>query len=138
VDRGKVSFLLYDLKTRLGIDAVATCSALTASASRAQHFNALSQLEKILGVRCFDSPAEFADWLRPGAELELPRHSGGFEPLIEAPGRPSALRIVPSSPTSSETARRWTWSRFPAVFQGPSSVGRRVATRWATTRRRPW
>ena len=82
----KVSFLLYDLKTRLGIDALATCSALTASASRAQHFNALSQLEKILGVRCFDSPAEFADWLRPGAELELPRHSGGFEPLIEGAG----------------------------------------------------
>jgi len=47
----KVSFLLYDLKTRLGIDELATCSALTASASRAQHFNALAQLEKILGVR---------------------------------------------------------------------------------------
>ena len=40
----KVSFLLYDLKTRLGIDQLATCSALTASASRAQHFNALAQL----------------------------------------------------------------------------------------------
>jgi protein-tyrosine phosphatase/nicotinamidase-related amidase/aminoglycoside phosphotransferase (APT) family kinase protein len=78
----KVSFLLYDLKTRLGIDELATCSALTASASRAQHFNALAQLEKILGVRCFDSPAEFADWLRPGAELALPHHSAGFEPRI--------------------------------------------------------
>jgi protein-tyrosine phosphatase/nicotinamidase-related amidase/aminoglycoside phosphotransferase (APT) family kinase protein len=79
----KVSFLLYDLKTRLGIDELATCSALTASASRAQHFNALAQLEKILGVRCFDSPAEFADWLRPGAELRLPYHPLGFEPRIE-------------------------------------------------------
>jgi len=78
----KVSFLLYDLKTRLGIDELATCSALTASASRAQHFNALAQLEKILGVRCFDSPAEFADWLRPGAELALPEHPVGFEPRI--------------------------------------------------------
>jgi protein-tyrosine phosphatase/nicotinamidase-related amidase/aminoglycoside phosphotransferase (APT) family kinase protein len=78
----KVSFLLYDLKTRLGIDELATCSALTASASRAQHFNALAQLEKILGVRCFDSPAEFADWLRPGAELSLPEHPLGFEPRI--------------------------------------------------------
>lgn len=78
----KVSFLLYDLKTRLGIDELATCSALTASASRAQHFNALAQLEKILGVRCFDSPAEFADWLRPGAELALPHLPGGFEPRI--------------------------------------------------------
>src|SRR5205085_1301037 len=58
----KVSFLLYDLKTRLGIDELATCTALTASASRAQHFNALSQLEKLLGVRCFESVAEFVDW----------------------------------------------------------------------------
>ena len=82
----KVSFPLYDLKTRLGIDELATCSALTASASRAQHFNALAQLEKILGVRCFDSPAEFADWLRPGAELALPHNPGGFEPRIDDAG----------------------------------------------------
>jgi protein-tyrosine phosphatase/nicotinamidase-related amidase/aminoglycoside phosphotransferase (APT) family kinase protein len=82
----KVSFLLYDLKTRLGIDELATCSALTASASRAQHFNALAQLEKILGVRCFDSPAEFAGWLRPGATLALPHHLLGFEPRIEGAG----------------------------------------------------
>ena len=81
----KVSFLLYDLKTRAGINELATCSALTASASRAQHFNALAQLEKILGVRCFDSPAEFVDWLRPGAELDLPRHRLDFEPRIAGP-----------------------------------------------------
>src|SRR6266516_6374180 len=87
----KVSFLLYDLKTRLGIDELATCSALTASASRAQHFNALAQLEKLLGVRCFDSPAEFADWLRPGAELALPHHPGGFEPRIGGAGARAAL-----------------------------------------------
>ena len=79
----KVSFLLYDLKTRLGIDELATCSALTASDSRAQHFNALSQLEKILGVHCFESLAEFVDWLHPGAELDLPQHAAGFEPRIE-------------------------------------------------------
>jgi nicotinamidase-related amidase/aminoglycoside phosphotransferase (APT) family kinase protein len=78
----KVSFLLYDLKTRLGIDELATCTALTASASRAQHFNALSQLEKILGVRCFTSLAEFVDWLRPGAELELPKDGLAFAPRI--------------------------------------------------------
>jgi protein-tyrosine phosphatase/nicotinamidase-related amidase len=78
----KVSFLLYELSTRLGIDELATCSALTASASRTQHFNALSQLDKILGVSCFDSVADFVDWLRPGAELELPRHQLGFEPRI--------------------------------------------------------
>ena len=79
----KVSFLLYDLKTRLGIDDLATCSALTASASRAQHFNALTQLAKILGVQCFESLAEFVDWLRPGSELALPQHPRGIEPRIE-------------------------------------------------------
>src|SRR6188472_3021584 len=78
----KVSFLLYELRTCLGIDELATCSALTASASRTQHFNALSQLDKILGVSCFDSLADFVDWLRPGAELDLPRHPLGFEPRI--------------------------------------------------------
>ena len=78
----KVSFLLYDLKTRLGIDELATCSALTASASRAQHFNALAQLEKILGVRCFESLAEFVDWLQPGARLDLPQLAPAFEPRI--------------------------------------------------------
>src|SRR6266516_1424182 len=83
----KVSFLLYDLKTRLGIDELATCSALTASDSRTQHFNALSQLEKILGVRCFESLAEFVDWLRPGAELDLPQRSHAFEPRLRGPGR---------------------------------------------------
>ena len=79
----KVSFLLYDLKTRLGIDDLATCSALTASASRAQHFNALAQLEKILGVHCFDSLADFVAWLRPGSDLQLPPHPHGMEPRID-------------------------------------------------------
>src|SRR5262249_23906309 len=45
-------------------------------------FNALSQLDKILGVSCFDSLADFVDWLRPGAGLDLPRHPLGFEPRI--------------------------------------------------------
>jgi protein-tyrosine phosphatase/nicotinamidase-related amidase len=79
----KVSFLLYELKTRLGIARLATCSALTASASRAQHFNALSQLERLLGVECFDSVAEFADWLHPGAQLVLPTSRGGVQPNIK-------------------------------------------------------
>lgn len=63
----KVSFLLYELLTRYGITALATCSALTASASRTQHFNALEQLKKILGVAVFDSVGEFAQWLAPGS-----------------------------------------------------------------------
>ncbi|HYA01069.1 MAG TPA: isochorismatase family protein [Candidatus Binatia bacterium] len=87
----KVSFLLYDLKTRLGIDELATCSALTASASRAQHFNAMAQLERILGVRCFESLADFVDWLHPGAELHLPHHPPGFEPRITVSGGATVL-----------------------------------------------
>ena len=87
----KVSFLLYDLRTRLGIEELATCSALTASASRTQHFNALSQLDKILGVSCFESVADFVDWLRPGAELNLPRHPLEFEPRIVG-GEAAALQ----------------------------------------------
>src|SRR5207245_10884338 len=79
----KVSFLLYELKTRLGMNQLATCSALTASASRAQHFNALSQLHKLLGIEQFDSVAEFADWLAPGAHLSLPSNVTGFQPAIE-------------------------------------------------------
>jgi len=68
----KVSFLLYDLKTRCCIDELATCSALTASNSRSQHFNALEQLRKILGVSVFDSTGEFAEWLLPESGLKAP------------------------------------------------------------------
>ncbi|MFH1676660.1 MAG: isochorismatase, partial [bacterium] len=68
----KVSFLLYDLKTRCHIDDLATCSALTASNSRAQHFNALEQLRKILGVTVFDSSGEFTEWLLPESILQAP------------------------------------------------------------------
>jgi protein tyrosine phosphatase (PTP) superfamily phosphohydrolase (DUF442 family) len=86
----KVSFLLYDLKTRMGIDALATCSALTASASRAQHFNALEQLGRILGVQVFDSVGAFASWLAPGSAPRLPRAPTRFGVATEvaAPGAP--------------------------------------------------
>jgi protein-tyrosine phosphatase/nicotinamidase-related amidase len=71
----KVTFLLYDLLTRAGVEELATCSALTASASRAQHFNALEQLGKILGVQVFDSVGDLGAWLAPGAEtLRTPAH----------------------------------------------------------------
>jgi len=69
----KVSFLLYDLKTRCHIDDLATCSALTASNSRAQHFIALEQLRKILGVTVFDSTGEFTEWLLPESVLQAPQ-----------------------------------------------------------------
>ena len=54
-----MSFLLYDLKPGWKSTSWATCSALTASYFPAQYFNVLSQLEKILGVRCFQSLAAF-------------------------------------------------------------------------------
>ncbi len=80
----KITFLLYDLKTRCGIDELATCSALTASASRAQHFNALEQLQRILGVRVFDSVGDFAEWLAPeGPAVEATAWSRGARPAIE-------------------------------------------------------
>ncbi len=90
----KVSFLLYDLKTRLGIDALATCSALTASASRTQHFNALAQLERILGVTCFDSVGSFADWLAPGASRYLPPIPARAGAVPELVGSGAALSGV--------------------------------------------
>jgi protein-tyrosine phosphatase/nicotinamidase-related amidase len=79
----KVSFLLYDLKTRYGIDSLATCSALTASASRSQHFNALDQMRKILGVKICDTVGGFAQWL-VGHDFELPASSlpGKFRPEL--------------------------------------------------------
>jgi len=83
----KVSFLLYDLKTRCRVDDLATCSALTASASRTQHFNALDQLQKLLGVRVFDSVGDFSDWLVPdGAKVTLPRAHAVFGPGLDVDG----------------------------------------------------
>ncbi|MBI3268862.1 MAG: isochorismatase family protein [Planctomycetes bacterium] len=83
----KVTFLLYELKTRCGLDALATSSALTASASRTQHFNALEQLRRILGVQTFDSVGEFVQWLSPGcAAPRPPALPGGARPR-RAPAR---------------------------------------------------
>lgn len=77
----KVTFLMYDLATRAGVEELATCSALTASASRSQHFNALGQVEKLLGARTFDTVGGFTEWLLPdGAPLDLRRD--GFAPRI--------------------------------------------------------
>ena len=88
----KVSFLLYELATRCGIENLATCSALTASASRAQHFNALDQLRKILGVNVFDSVGEFTSWLDPDSgPIALPKLSGGVAPQLIWDDEPCTL-----------------------------------------------
>ncbi|MDP2314792.1 MAG: isochorismatase family protein [Pseudomonadota bacterium] len=89
----KVSYLLYDLATRLGVEALATCSALTASSSRSRHFQALDQLERLLGVRVFHDIAGFAEWLTPGASPPplLPRRGAGAVIDTELPEVDQAL-----------------------------------------------
>ena len=67
----KVYFLAYELITRYPHFQVAVCSALTASSSRIRHFEALEQMERILGVRVIHSVGEFVDFLG-GGELETP------------------------------------------------------------------
>jgi protein-tyrosine phosphatase/nicotinamidase-related amidase len=59
----KVSFLAYELATRYPHLEIAVCSALTASSSRAQHFVALDQMVKILGVTVIDSVGQFIEFL---------------------------------------------------------------------------
>jgi protein-tyrosine phosphatase/nicotinamidase-related amidase len=88
----KVTFLLYDLLTRCGITDLATCSALTASASRTQHFNALEQLRKVLGVDVFDSIGDFTDWLVPDGEP--------ISPPLPEPGMRPEVQITDETPLS--------------------------------------
>lgn len=64
----KITFLAYDLRVRYPQFQLAVCSALTASSSRENHFLALDQMERILGVRVIDSVSEFVDFL--GGQLE--------------------------------------------------------------------
>lgn len=79
----KVTFLLYDLRTRGRVEELATSSALCASASRAQHFNALSQIERILGVQVFDGVGDLAQWLRADAAVPaIAAARPGFGPKI--------------------------------------------------------
>ncbi|MGD9584295.1 MAG: isochorismatase family protein [Lysobacterales bacterium] len=64
----KITFLAYDLRARYPSFQLAVCSALTASSSRENHFLALDQMERILGVRVIDSVGEFVDFL--GGQLD--------------------------------------------------------------------
>ncbi len=73
----KVTFLAYELATRYPRFELAVCSALTASSSRSQHFIALEQLERLLGVRVLRSVGEFVEFLGGTYdEAALPRASG--------------------------------------------------------------
>ena len=59
----KITFLAYELATRYPNWRLGVCSALTASSSRARHFLALDQLERILGVAVYSSIGEFVNFL---------------------------------------------------------------------------
>jgi thiamine kinase-like enzyme/nicotinamidase-related amidase len=59
----KILFLAYELSTRYPHCDIAVCSALTASSSRSQHFLALQQLERVVGVTVIDSIGEFIQFL---------------------------------------------------------------------------
>jgi protein-tyrosine phosphatase len=67
----KVTFLAYELRTRHPDARIGVCAALTAGSSRAQHFAALDQLERLLGVEVFPSVAGFVRFLG-GEDSELP------------------------------------------------------------------
>lgn len=76
----KVTFLCYELATRFPYCEIAVCSALTASSSRSQHFLALEQLKRILGVRVFASVGEFSEFLGGDTAADLsvaPQFSSG-------------------------------------------------------------
>jgi len=79
----KIMFLAYELHTRFPNMRIAVCSALTASSSRPAHFVALGQLERILGVRVFDSISEFTGFLTDDpADVPLPAQSTPGLPKI--------------------------------------------------------
>jgi protein-tyrosine phosphatase/nicotinamidase-related amidase len=59
----KITFLAYDLRSRYPLAQLAVCSALTASSSRHNHFLALDQMERLLGVRVFASIGDFVAFL---------------------------------------------------------------------------
>jgi len=67
----KISFLAYDLRARYPRFQLAVCSALSASSSRANHFLALAQLDRILGVQVLDSVGAFVEFLG-GERTEVP------------------------------------------------------------------
>lgn len=83
----KVSFLAYDLKTRYPHLDIAVCSALTASSSRTRHFEALEQLERLLGVNVISSVGEFTQFLNHSSlSIELPMNKHANYPFIEFEG----------------------------------------------------
>jgi protein-tyrosine phosphatase/nicotinamidase-related amidase len=94
----KISFLAYELRTRFPRFHIAVCSALTASSSRAAHFIALDQLERLLGVQVFSSLGSFVAYLGGDADELLSTEELG------PPDRPS-LEIEGDRPVSAVDRR---------------------------------
>ena len=86
----KVTFLAYELRARYPDARIGVCAALTAGSSRAQHFAALDQLQRLLGVEVFASLAAFSRFLGgDDAELPLPpRGPAGLTLELDASGPP--------------------------------------------------
>ena len=63
-----VNKLAYDLRVRFPTSEIAVCSALTASSSRHNHFLALDQMERILGIQVLPAVGDFIDFL--GGQLD--------------------------------------------------------------------
>ena len=88
----KVTFLAYELRARYPDARIGICAALTAGSSRAQHFAALDQLQRLLGVEVFASVAGFVRFLG-GDDTELPlppRGPTGVTLELEGAGPPLA------------------------------------------------
>lgn len=79
----KIFFLAYELSTRYPHFEIGLCSALTASSSRAAHFNALDQIEKILGVKVFSSVGDFSLFLAGSLpDLMDQQNTPAFKPRL--------------------------------------------------------
>ena len=84
----KITFLAYDIRTRFPEMEIALCSALTASSSRAHHFMALEQLQRLLGVESFSSVGAFTQYLTGSpTEIRLATPSHADLPRIEVKGK---------------------------------------------------
>ena len=83
----KLMFLAYELATRYPNFELGVCPALAASSSRAQHYLALDQMSKLLGVRLLGSLGEFTEFLVPGSvNVPLPHRDSAAWPRIGGPG----------------------------------------------------
>lgn len=85
----KITFLAYEIRIRYPRFRIAVCSALSASSSRQNHFVALDQLEKIIGVQVLASVGEFVEFL--GAKMD-------DAPLIGFSQKHPELSIADGSP----------------------------------------